>query len=127
MRKGRDRGGKKTGGERKKKNDENSGHYVIASSRPPQRRPLEAARSCQLILPFIGLSKLPAIEQPPSFPNTEHRIIWSEDGILANRELLATALNNIQNNWKNPESPVSFSILLQCTNEAIVASAKLTN
>ena len=50
MRKGRDgekkKGGGK-GGKKREKTDGNCGHYAIASSRPPERRPLDAARSRQ--------------------------------------------------------------------------------
>ena len=80
-----------------------------------------------LSLPFIGLQEIPSIEEPPKIPNDEHRIVWSDDGILAYRDLLSATLPTLLDNWKNPVSPVSFSVLMQCTNEALTNAAKLTN
>ena len=81
----------------------------------------------ELTLPFTDLPPAKPIESPPSIANTKHRILWSEEGILKYRELLSNTLLSLQDNWKNPPSPVSFSVLLQCTNEAITSAAKLTN
>ena len=78
-------------------------------------------------LPFLGTKPPPMVEKPPSIINTKHRIKWSEEGILDYRNLLSPRLQNIQNNWRNPASPISFSVLLQCTNEALTAAAKLSN
>ena len=78
-------------------------------------------------LPFLGIKPSPEVVKPPSISNTKHRIKWSEDGILDYRSLLFNRLQDIQNNWKNPTTPVSFSVLLQCTNEALAAAAKATN
>ena len=78
-------------------------------------------------VPFTGLQEIPAIEEPPKIPNNKHKIIWSDDGILAYRDLLSTTLPTLLHNWKNPVSPVSFSVLMQCTNEALTNAAKLTN
>ena len=100
---------------------------IICSKEDPRVDSKHDIVVSKLTLPFIGFPKLPTIEQPPSIPNTKHKIIWSEEGILAYRELLETTLTNLQNNWKNPDSPVSFSVLLQCTNEALIGAAKLTN
>ena len=78
-------------------------------------------------LPFLGTKPPPMVEKPPSIINTKHRIKWSEEGILDYRNLLSPRLQNIQNNWRNPASPISFSVLLQCTNQALTAAAKLSN
>lgn len=81
----------------------------------------------ELSLPYTDLPPAKPVETPPSITNTKHRIIWSEEGILKYRELLSNTLLNLHDNWKNPPSPISFSVLLQCTNEAITSAAKLTN
>ena len=81
----------------------------------------------QLALPYIGLPDPTPIETPPSIPNTKHRIVWSEQGILQYRELLNNTFLEIQNNWKSSKTQVSYSVLLQCTNEALASAAKLTN
>ena len=63
----------------------------------------------QLTIPFICMQipdPTPA-NDPPTIHNTKHRIIWSEQGILDYRELLANTLLDIQQNWKTPETPVS--------------------
>ena len=51
----------------------------------------------RLTLPYVGLPDKIHSEAPPSIPNTKHRIIWSEEGILQYRELLSNTLLNIQN------------------------------
>ena len=62
----------------------------------------------------------------PEVTNNKHKIVWSEEGIAAYRNLISPTLVEIQANWKNP-SPVSFSVALQATNEALTAAAKATN
>ena len=66
-------------------------------------------------------------EKNPRILNNKHKIIWSEEGILSYRELIAPTLLSLKENWSNPESSISFSILLQCTNEALTSAAKATN
>ena len=78
-------------------------------------------------LPYTGHPPANSVTQPPRIQNTKHRIVWSEDGICDYRSLLSPTLLNIQENWKNPPSPISFSVLLQCTNEALATAAKITN
>ena len=78
-------------------------------------------------LPFLGTKPSPTVQKPPEIDNTKHRIKLSEEGILEYRNLLSPRLPNIQNNWKDPAPPVSFSVLLQCMNEALTAAAKSTN
>ena len=81
----------------------------------------------QFSLPFIGKPSQDPVETPPQIPNTKHKIVWSDEGILDYRDLISDTLLNIQENWKNPPSSISFSMLLQCTNEALTAAAKLSN
>ena len=53
--------------------------------------------------------------------------MWSDSGVETYRELVTPTLLSLQQNWANPQSEVSFSILLQCTNEALINAAKSTN
>ena len=63
----------------------------------------------------------------PKVQNTKHRIKWTETGIASYRDILIPTLATIQENWKNSSTPVSFSVALQATNEALTAAAKATN
>ena len=63
----------------------------------------------------------------PEITNTKHRIKWSESGIEAYREVISPTLNKLQEDWLNPPSPISFSVVLQATNEALTAASKATN
>ena len=78
-------------------------------------------------LPSIPISPQTPPNEPPEVTNTKHRIIWSEEGVSKYRDLLSDTLLSMQNNWKNPPSPISFSVLLQCTNEALTSAAKASN
>ena len=80
-------------------------------------------------LPFIGESKTNEDVKisAPTVLNTKHRIIWDEENLLQYQEFISKPLHNLQKNWGNPETPVSFSILLQCTNQILSNAAKATN
>ena len=78
-------------------------------------------------VPFIGEVSEKLLDKPPTIPNTKHRILWSDEGIMNYRNILSQSLLNIQHNWQNPSSPVSFSVLLELTNEALASAAKNTN
>ena len=60
-------------------------------------------------------------------PNLKHKIHWHEDHVPAYQTLLSARLLQIQADWSNPASPVSFSLLLQLTNEALTSAAKQTH
>ena len=59
--------------------------------------------------------------------NSKHKVVWSESGVEDFGELVAPTLLSLQRNWANPQTPVTFSLLLQCTNEALISAAKATN
>ena len=73
---------------------------------------------------------MPEVEpdvSPPEVPNNKHRIIWTDSGIEDYRNLISQSLTTLQDNWDSPDTPVSFSILLQATNAALSSAAKKTN
>ena len=80
-------------------------------------------------LPSIG--SLPDVnddlDDPPEVPNTKHRVLWSDSGIEDYRHLISPTLSNLQTNWSNPTTSVSYSVLLQATNSALTSAAKHTN
>ena len=80
-------------------------------------------------LPYIGQSETNQDNHitAPTVPNTKHRILWDEDNLLQYQELIMEPLQELQKNWSNPETPVSFSILLQCTNRILSDAAKASN
>ena len=78
-------------------------------------------------LPYKPCTKPNLEKKAPEILNTKHRIIWSETGIESFRELLVPRLQTLSQDWDNPQSSLSFSVLLQCTNEALVNAAKATN
>ena len=98
----------------KKESDVDSKHDIIISS---------------FILPFTGYSENTQENNliAPQITNTKHKINWNEDSIPHYQELLSPVLQNLQQNWDNPLTSVSFSHLLSCTNEALAAAAKATN
>ena len=98
----------------KKESDVDSKHDIIISS---------------FILPFTGYSENTQDNNliAPQITNTKHKINWNEDSIPHYQELLSPVLQNLQQNWDNPLTSVSFSHLLSCTNEALAAAAKATN
>ena len=59
--------------------------------------------------------------------NTKHRILWSDTGIQSYRDLLGPTLLSLSENWSDPQSSVSFSVLLQSNNSALTAAAKASN
>ena len=67
------------------------------------------------------------VDKMPLVTNTKHKIRWSEDCIPDYQNILSPRLLQIQTDWSKPTSPVSFSLLLQLTNEALSSAAKLTN
>ena len=77
-------------------------------------------------LPFTPFPT-PTTDKAPSIPNDKHRIIWSDPGVEHYRELLGPTLLSLMEDWKNPTSSVSFSVLLQCTNKALTRAAKASN
>ena len=77
-------------------------------------------------LPVVS-SSFSKPEKAPQVPNTKHRIAWSDSGIEMYRNLLSPTLQSLKENWSNPQSAVSFSVLLQCTNQALTAAAKASN
>ena len=100
---------------------------IICSKEDPRVDSKHDIIVSKFLLPYTGIPNSTQAKKPPSIPNTKHRIVWSDEGVLEYRNLLSSALQNIQENWKNPASPVSYSVLLQCTNEALTSAAKLTN
>ena len=100
---------------------------IICSKKDPRIDSKHDVIVSQLQIPYSGLPDPAPSESPPSIPNTKHRIIWSDDGILQYRDLLTSTLLNIQSNWKSPKTPISYSVLLQCTNKALISAAKHTN
>ena len=78
-------------------------------------------------LPSLPSSNPQPISDVPEVPNTKHKIIWSDSGVESYRDLLVPRLLSLRNDWANPQSPVSFSILLNLTNKALSSAAKATN
>ena len=63
----------------------------------------------------------------PRVPNSRRRVIWSEENLIAYQNLLSPLLSDLRSNWSNPNSPASFSLLLQITNDALNYAASATN
>ena len=78
-------------------------------------------------IPFLSKTPQEKFHGIPEVQNLKHKILWSEDDIPAYQNILSTRLLQLQDDWSNPSSPVSFSLLLQLTNEALSAAAKLTH
>ena len=79
-------------------------------------------------LPYVPPPDAPIEDEaPPEVTNTKHRILWSDENIQPYRNLLQPTLSSLQENWHSPASSVSFSVLLQATNEALTSAAKATN
>ena len=78
-------------------------------------------------LPFSPRPNSSSKSRAPTIPNNKHKVVWNDEGILSYRDLLSPRLLSLRQNWNAPQSSVSFSVLLQCTNEALISAAKATN
>ena len=63
----------------------------------------------------------------PKVPNDRHKIVWSENSVLNYQTLVAPQLSKLRSNWSILESPTSFSILLNLTNNILSQAATETN
>ena len=63
----------------------------------------------------------------PRIPNTKHKIMWSQEGILAYQNLLATALPALQSEELADNTAESARILFHMTNHILTSAAKGTN
>ena len=86
-----------------------------------------------MILSEFSLQEEPtndALDPPlaaPTVENKKHKIVWSEIGIHNYETLLSPTLEELQHNFQDTQSPALFSVILQCTNEALSSAAKATN
>ena len=77
-------------------------------------------------LPVVSKSSQENFSSNHEVLNTKHRIHWNENFVPDYQELITTRLLQIQEDWSNPSSPISFSLLLALTNDALTSAAKLT-
>ena len=63
----------------------------------------------------------------PKAPNNRHKIVWSENCVLKYQTLVTPQLIKLRNDWSMPDSAVSFSILLNLTNDILDQAATKTN
>ena len=81
-----------------------------------------------ITMPFEGVPEPEdSLLSAPRVPNTRQRIIWSDENISAYQDLVSPLLKQLRSNWSNPNSPASFSLLLQLTNDALDHAAASTN
>ena len=81
-----------------------------------------------ITMPFEGVPEPEdSLLSAPRVPNTRQRIIWSDENISAYQDLVSPLLQQLRSKWSNPNSPASFSLLLQLTNDALDHAAASTN
>ena len=56
-----------------------------------------------------------------------HKILWSDEGIVKYKELVAERLSEIRMRWLDPSSKTSLSVLLATTNDILSRSALASN
>ena len=61
-------------------------------------------------IPFLSKTPQEKFHGIPEVQNLKHKILWSEDDIPAYQNILSTRLLQLQDDWSNPSSPVSFSL-----------------
>ena len=73
----------------------------------------------QIDLPYIGGKLIDNDNnlKAPRVENTRHKIKWSDTGIIEYETLIAPALISLQENWFDPSSSSSTSVLMSATNE----------
>ena len=69
----------------------------------------------------------PVHETAPRVDHTRSRIDWSEDGQVEYCELVSPQLRQAREQWLDPSSQVSMSILLSVTSDILTKCATLTN
>ena len=77
-----------------------------------------------LLLPPVDKSKNIVA---PKLVNNRHKIIWSEESIEDYKSTVSTHLPRIREQWLNPSSQKSMSILIECTNMVLSESAQRFN
>ena len=77
-----------------------------------------------LLLPTVDKSKNIVA---PKLENNRHKIIWSEESIEDYKSTVSTHLPRVREQWLNPSSPKSMSILIECTNMVLSESAQRFN
>ena len=100
---------------------------VLCSKKNPQVDSKHDIILSTFCLPYTPSSQQTTPSSAPRIQNTKHKVIWNDDGVQPYRDLLSPTLVSLQKNWNSPQSSVSFSVLLQCTNEALISAAKATN
>ena len=78
-------------------------------------------------VPQIGIKDKSNTSKAPRISNERVHTIWLDEGIDQYKKLLPNVLADLQTNWANPISKVSFSTLLQCTNQSLISAASLSN
>ena len=76
--------------------------------------------SC-VIVPY---STPPQATVAPKVPNTRVNVLWDKEGEEQYRSLLSSTLHLLQNSLFSPDSPSLTSVLLDCSNHALVRAAE---
>ena len=82
-------------------------------------------------VPALDLSHHPPDDSKnvlaPKLVNTRHKILWTEESVIAYESLVSSHLPRIRELWLNISSETSMKILLQVTNMILSQSALLVN
>ena len=63
----------------------------------------------------------------PKLSNDRVKIFWDEANLPDDQLLASGYLSKLRERWSEVSSPSSISLLLSCTNDALVSAAKATN
>ena len=63
----------------------------------------------------------------PRVKHSKHKVVWSEEGVLAYQNLLSQSLPALKSSYDGATEAGSASVLLQVTNSVLTSAAKLTN
>ena len=78
-------------------------------------------------LPFLASAPTEGLILAPRIPSSLHRITWTDCNLPAYEAEVSDALARIRQNWQEPGSPVSVSILLELTYKVLSNAALKTN
>ena len=63
----------------------------------------------------------------PRIQHTKHKVVWSEEGVIAYQNLLSQSLPSLKSSYEGATEAGSASVLFEVTNSVLTSAAKLTN
>ena len=78
-------------------------------------------------LPRETIANPESLPAAPRVQNKRVKILWDEENTPLYQSLLSTNCSALRERWAKSSSPASISILLSCTNDALMSAAVISN